>query len=241
MGMHVIVHGRDEGRGAEVVQEIERAGGTARFYRADFGSFADVRALGEAILRDYDRIDVLVNNAGFGRAPEERLVTQDGLELRLQVNHLAHFLLTRMLLPTIVESAPARIVNVASGAQNPIDFSDVMLEREFDGGRAYGQSKLAQIMFTFDLAEELAGTGVLVNALHPATFMDTAMVQRAGIEPQSTVDEGAEPVMNLITNPDVGTGGYFNQMRPARAHAQAYDAEARRRLWELSEELTGVR
>jgi NAD(P)-dependent dehydrogenase (short-subunit alcohol dehydrogenase family) len=141
----------------------------------------------------------------------------------------------------IVESAPARIVNVASGAQNPIDFDNVMLEREFDGGRAYGQSKLAQIMFTFDLAEELEGTGVLVNALHPATFMDTAMVQRAGIEPQSTVDEGAEPVMNLVTNPDVGTGGYFNQMRPARAHAQAYDVDARRRLWELSEELTGAR
>jgi NAD(P)-dependent dehydrogenase (short-subunit alcohol dehydrogenase family) len=241
MGMHVIVHGRDEERGAAVVDEIERAGGTARFYRADFGSFAEVRALGDAILRDYDRIHVLVNNAGVGRAPNERMVTQDGLELRLQVNHLAHFLLTRMLLPTIVESAPARIVNVASGAQNPIDFDNVMLEREFDGGRAYGQSKLAQIMFTFDLAEELEGTGVLVNALHPATFMNTAMVQRAGIEPQSTVDEGAEPVMNLITNEDVGTGGYFNQMRPARANAQAYDADARRRLWELSQELTGAR
>ena len=239
-GMHVIVHGRDAERGAEVVAEIERAGGTARFYRADFGSFAEVRALGEAILRDYDRLHVLVNNAGFGRAPNERMVTQDGHELRLQVNHLAHFLLTSMVLPTIVESAPARIVNVASGSQIPIDFDDVMLEREFDGGRAYSQSKLAQIMFTFDLAEELAGTGVLVNALHPATFMDTAMVQRAGIEPQSTVAEGAEPVMNLITSPDVGTGGYYNQMTPARANAQAYDPEARRKLWELSEELTGA-
>lgn len=240
MGMHVIVHGRDQERGMEVVAEIERAGGTARFYQADFGSFAQVRALGEAVLRDYDRIDLLINNAGFGRAPNERMVTQDGHELRLQVNHLAHFLLTHMLLPTVIESAPARIVNVASGAQNPIDFANVMLEREFEGGRAYGQSKLAQIMFTFDLAEELAGTGVLVNALHPATFMDTAMVQRAGIAPQSTVDEGADPVMNLVTG-DVGSGGYFNQMRPARANAQAYDLEARRQLRELSEELTGIR
>jgi NAD(P)-dependent dehydrogenase (short-subunit alcohol dehydrogenase family) len=240
MGMHVIVHGRDAARGMEVVAEIERAGGTARFYQADFASFAQVRALGTAVLRDYDRIDVLINNAGFGRAPNERMVTQDGHELRLQVNHLAHFLLTKMLLPTIIESAPARIVNVASGAQNPIDFDNVMLERGFDGGRAYGQSKLAQIMFTFDLAEELAGTGVLVNALHPATFMDTAMVQRAGIAPQSTVDEGAEPVMNLVTG-DVGSGGYFNQMRPARANAQAYDLDARRQLRELSERLTGVR
>jgi NAD(P)-dependent dehydrogenase (short-subunit alcohol dehydrogenase family) len=240
MGMHVIVHGRDAERGAEVVAEVEQAGGTARFYRADFGSFAEVRALGDSILRDYDRLHVLVNNAGFGRAPNERMVTQDGHELRLQVNHLAHFLLTRMLLPTIIASAPARIVNVASGAQNQIDFDNVMLESEFDGGRAYGQSKLAQIMFTFDLAEELAGTGVLVNALHPATFMDTAMVQRAGIEPQSTVDEGAEPVMNLITSPDVGSGGYFNQMTPARANVQAYDIFARQQLRELSEELTGA-
>jgi NAD(P)-dependent dehydrogenase (short-subunit alcohol dehydrogenase family) len=241
MDMFVVVHGRSEERGREVVAEIEAAGGDARFYRADFGSFAETRAFGEAVLRDFDRLDVLVNNAGFGRAPNERMVSQDGLEFRFQVNHLSHFMLTRMWLPLLIDSAPSRIVNVSSGAQTPIDFDDVMLERgEFDGGRAYAQSKLAQIMFTIDLAEELAGTGVSVNALHPATFMDTRMVERAGIEPRSTVDEGADPVMNLITE-DVGTGGYFNQFRPAQANAQAYDAEARRRLRELSEELTGVR
>jgi NAD(P)-dependent dehydrogenase (short-subunit alcohol dehydrogenase family) len=239
---HVVVHGRDRGRGEEVVAEIERAGGTAKFYAADFASLADVRALGESILRDHDRIHVLVNNAGIGPAPNERRVTHDGHELRFQVNYLAHFLLTRLLLPTMVESAPARIVNVSSGAQNRIDFDDVMLERGFDGWRAYGQSKLAQIMLTFDLAEELAREpGVLVNALHPATFMDTGMVERAGIRPASTVDEGAGPVMNLITNPNVGTGGFFDQTSPARADAQAYDAEARRRLRELSQRLTGQR
>jgi NAD(P)-dependent dehydrogenase (short-subunit alcohol dehydrogenase family) len=240
MGMFVVVHGRSEERGREVVAEIRAAGGAARFYRADFGSFAETRAFGEAVLRDLDRIDVLVNNAGFGRAPNERMVSQDGLEFRLQVNHLSHFMLTRMWLPLLRESAPSRIVNVSSGAQTPIDFDDVMLERgTFDGGRAYAQSKLAQIMFTLDLAEELEGTGVIVNALHPATFMDTRMVERAGIEPQSTVDEGADAVMQLITG-DVGSGGYFNGLRAARANAQAYDEEARRRLRELSEELTGV-
>jgi len=241
MGMFVVVHGRDEARGAEVVADIEAAGGKARFYRADFASFAETRAFGEAVLRDYDRIDVLVNNAGFGRAPNERMVSQDGLEFRFQVNHLSHFMLTHMWMPLLHAAAPSRIVNVSSGAQERIDFDDVMLERgTFDGGRAYAQSKLAQVMFTIDLAQELEGSGVIVNALHPATFMDTRMVERAGIEPRSTVDEGANAVMHLVMD-DVGTGGYFNGLRPARANAQAYDEEARRRLRELSEELTGIR
>ena len=241
MGMFVVVHGRDEERGRAVVAEIEAAGGRARFYQADFGSFAETRAFGEAVLRDYDRLDVLVNNAGFGRAPNERMESEDGLEFRLQVNHLSHFMLTHMWMPLLRASAPARIVNVSSGAQQAIDFDDVMLERgPFDGGRAYAQSKLAQIMFTVDLAEELEGTGIVVNALHPATFMDTRMVERAGIEPRSTVDEGADAVMQLVTE-DVGSGGYFNGLRPARADAQAYDEDARRRLRELSEELTGIR
>jgi NAD(P)-dependent dehydrogenase (short-subunit alcohol dehydrogenase family) len=238
LGYHVVVHGRDRERGSQVVRAIEQAGGTARFYRADFADLEEVRALGEALLADYERVHLLVNNAGVGPAPNQRLVTEDGHELRFQVNYLAHFLLTRLLLPRLVESAPARIVNVSSGSQTPIDFENVMLEREFDGWRAYGQSKLAQIMLTFDLTEELAGADVLVNALHPATFMETAMVRDAGIRPQSTVEEGAEPVMRLLTAPDVGTGGFFDQTTPARAHPQAYDVEARRRLREISERLT---
>jgi NAD(P)-dependent dehydrogenase (short-subunit alcohol dehydrogenase family) len=192
------------------------------------------------VLRDFERIDVLINNAGFGRAPEERMVSDDGLEFRFQVNHLSHFMLTEMWMPLLRAGTRARIVNVASGAQEPIDFDDVMLERNFSGGRAYAQSKLAQILFTIDLAERLQGTGIVVNALHPATYMDTRMVQRAGLTPRATVDEGADAVMHLVTD-DVGTGGYFNEMQPARANAQAYDADARARLWALSEALTGVR
>jgi len=240
MSMFVVVHGRSEERGREVVAEIEAAGGSARFYQADFGAFAQTRAFGEAVLRDFDRLDVLINNAGFGRAPDERMVSQDGLEFRFQVNHLSHFMLTEMWLPLLRASAPARIVNVSSGAQQAIDFDDVMIERGFDGGRAYAQSKLAQILFTIELAGRLEGTGIVVNALHPATYMDTRMVQRAGLTPLATVDEGADAVMHLVTD-DVGSGGYFNGTRPARANDQAYDAEARARLWALSEALTGVR
>jgi len=149
-------------------------------------------------------------------------------------------MLTEMWLPLLRASAPARIVNVSSGAQQAIDFDDVMIERGFDGGRAYAQSKLAQILFTIELAGRLEGTGIVVNALHPATYMDTRMVQRAGLTPLATVDEGADAVMHLVTD-DVGSGGYFNGTRPARANDQAYDAEARARLWALSEALTGVR
>ena len=182
LGHFVIVHGRNRERGMAVVDAIQSEGvGNARFYAADLASFDQVREFGGTILRDYDRLDVLVNNAGFGSAPDERMVTEDGHEFRFQVNHLSHFLLTRMFLPRLRENAPSRIVNVSSGAQQPIDFDDVMIENNFSGGRAYAQSKLAQVMFTIDLAEELAGTDVVVNALHPATYMDTGMVRRLSL------------------------------------------------------------
>lgn len=241
-GMHVIVHGRDRERGLEVVAEIAREGkGSARFYAADFASFEQVRALGRAILNDYDRLDVLVNNAGFGSAPDERLVTQDGHEYRFQVNYLSHYLLTRLLLPRLVAAAPSRLVNVSSLAQTPIDFDDVMIERGFSGGRAYGQSKLAQVMFTIDLAAELRDRRVVVTALHPATYMPTGMVARAGVEPRSTIDEGADAVMQLVVSPDVETGGFFAGLRPGRANQQAYDPKARAALKTLSDTLTGLR
>ncbi len=158
-GDHVIVHGRNEERGAAVVAAINAAGpGSARFYRADFASLGEVRQFAETLLADYDRMDILINNAGFGSAPDERWVTEDGHEYRFQVNYLSTFLLTHMLMPRLLDSTPSRIVNVSSGAQAPIDFDDVMIENDFSGRRAYAQSKLAQIMFTHDLAEELAGT-----------------------------------------------------------------------------------
>ncbi|MCY4646198.1 MAG: SDR family NAD(P)-dependent oxidoreductase [Gammaproteobacteria bacterium] len=241
-GDHVIVHGRNEERGAEVVDAINAEGpGNARFYRADLASLADVRRFAETLLADYGRLDLLINNAGFGSAPDERLLTEDGHEYRFQVNYLSTFLLTHMLMPRLLDSAPARIVNVSSGAQTPIDFTDVMIENDFSGRRAYAQSKLAQVMFTHDLAEELEGTGIVVGSLHPATYMPTGMVRRAGVEPRSTIDEGADAVMQLVDSDDYESGQYFSGLRPTRANDQAYDAGARARLKRLSQELTGIR
>jgi NAD(P)-dependent dehydrogenase (short-subunit alcohol dehydrogenase family) len=238
-GDHVIVHGRDLERGSALVAEIEEQGsGSARFYTAELGSFDEVRALAKAILRDYDRLDVLVNNAGIWLEGPRRL-SDDGLELHFQVNYLSGFLLTRELLPLLRQSAPARIVNVSSAAQRMIDFDDVMLEEGYSDGRAYAQSKLAQVMFTVDLAAELEGTGVTANALHPATMMDTDMVLERGARARTSVDEGTEAVIYLVNGTDLGSGLYFNQMTPAQGNTQAHDEAARARLRALAERLTG--
>jgi NAD(P)-dependent dehydrogenase (short-subunit alcohol dehydrogenase family) len=157
------------------------------------------------------------------------------------VNYLSTFLLTHMLMPRLRSSVPSRIVNVSSLAQSPIDFDDVMIENNFSGGRAYGQSKLAQIMFTFDLDEELDGTGIMVNSLHPATYMPTGMVLRAGAQPRATIDEGADAVMQLVVSEEIEGGQFFRGLVPARANSQAYDMQARANLKALSQELTGVR
>jgi NAD(P)-dependent dehydrogenase (short-subunit alcohol dehydrogenase family) len=158
------------------------------------------------------------------------------------VNYLSGSLLTLLLLPLLRTSAPARIVNVASAGQQEIDFDDVMLTRGYSGGRAYRQSKLAQILFSFDLAVALKGTDVTVNCLHPSTFMDTTMVRQAGTTPISTVDDGAEAILNLAIAPatEGRSGLYFNVLREARANAQAYDAKARAKLRALSLRLAGL-
>ncbi|HEY8481124.1 MAG TPA: SDR family NAD(P)-dependent oxidoreductase [Spirillospora sp.] len=231
-GATVLVHGRDDERGAAALRRI---GGRAFWYRADLASLAETRAFAEAVRADHPRLDVLVNNAGIG-GPAAREESRDGHELTFQVNYLAGYLLTRLLLPTLVASAPARIVNVSSAGQQPIDFDDVMLTRGYEPMRAYMQSKLAQILFTVDLAEELAGTGVTANALHPATYMPTKMVT----SPISTLEEGVEATHRLVTDPalDDVSGRYYNGLKESRAAAQAYDPDARARLREISEQLT---
>jgi NAD(P)-dependent dehydrogenase (short-subunit alcohol dehydrogenase family) len=245
-GAAVALHGRDDAKGEATVRELrERTGNQRlRWFRADFASLDEVRALAGRIESEIDRVDVLVNNAGIGTnlPGGGRSVSRDGYELRLQVNYLAHYLLTRSLLPKLEASAPARIVNVSSAGQAPIDFGDVMLERSYSGGQAYGQSKLAQIMFTIDLAEELRGTGVTANALHPATFMPTKIVLAGGVDPVSTLEQGVAATMRLVASPELDevSGRYFNGMREARPDPQAADPSARRRLRELSDQLTGL-
>jgi NAD(P)-dependent dehydrogenase (short-subunit alcohol dehydrogenase family) len=243
-GARVLVHGRNQERGERLVVEIKEGGGTAEFLAADLAALAEVRRLADAVRQRTDRLDILVNNAGIGTGGEgaPRQTSADEHELRFAVNYLAGFLLTRLLLPLLASSVPARIVNVASAGQQAIDFSDVMLTRGYSGTRAYRQSKLAQIMFTIDLAAELRGSGVTVNALHPATYMDTSMVRQAGVVPRSSVKEGAEAILNLALSPALEgqSGLYFNGQREARADAQAYDPEARRRLKAISLELTGL-
>ena len=242
-GVRVLVHGRDRERGDRIVTEIVDNGGTAEFLAADLGALVEVRRLADAVQERADRLEILINNAGIGTAGAERQTSADGYELRFAVNYLAGFYLTRLLLPLLKRSAPARIVNVSSAGQQAIDFSDVMLTRGYSGARAYCQSKLAQILFTIDLAHELEGSGVTVNCLHPATYMNTTMVRRAGVKPWSTVEEGAEAILNLVFAPALEgrSGLYFNGLREAQADRQAYDAEARQRLRALSLEMTGVR
>jgi NAD(P)-dependent dehydrogenase (short-subunit alcohol dehydrogenase family) len=242
----VLVHGRDPERGEQTLAELREQSRTDRhrLYLADYAALDEVRALGESILSEQDELHALVNNAGIGTAlPGEgrRMESRDGYELRFQVNYLAEFLLTAMLSPLLVRSRPARIVNVSSAGQMPIDFDDVMLERDYNPVRAYCQSKLAQVMHTFDLAEQVAGDEVTANCLHPATFMPTKMVFAARGSAVSTLEEGVEATLRLVVDPSLDgvSGRYFNGRREQRADAQAYDLEARRKLRELSERLTG--
>lgn len=244
-GAKVLIHGRDSARAKTLIDEIVKAGHAApAFYQADLSSMAGTRQLAEAVRRDHERLDVFVSNAGIGSQNDgpQRQESADGHELRFAVNYLSGFLLAYLLLPLLKAAAPSRIVNVASLGQHPIDFDDVMITRGYSGSRAYAQSKLSQIMFTIDLAEELKASRITINSLHPATYMNTTMVRAGGIAPMSTVEQGGAAILHLVAGDDVAnrSGLFFNGMNEARANPQAYDADARKRLRELSLKLAGL-
>ncbi len=245
MGATVVVHGLNEQRGQQIAAEITKKGpGRAVFVRGDLGSLDEVRALAKRVRADYPRLNLLINNAGiFGAADAARRESKDGYETLFAVNYLSHFLLTRELLPALEAGAPARIVNVASVGQRAINFDDIMMKSGFSTANAYSQSKLAQIMFTITLSETLDPKKITVNSLHPATLMNTPMVAGMGRQPMSTVEDGADAVMQLAVGTALNgrTGLYFNQKEETRANAQAYDASARKRLWDESVRLVGAR
>lgn len=244
-GVRLLLHGRDRERLAATAAEVGALGdlGTPPTMVADLAELAEVRRLADEVAERTDRLDVLVSNAGIGFGlPEghERAVSRDGYELRFAVNYLAGFLLTVKLLELLRRSAPARIVYVASLGQHPIDFDDLMLERDYSGTRAYGQSKLAQIMSGFELAGRLAPEEVTVNSLHPATFMPTKMVLEEMGRSVDRLETGVAAVRRLVVSPELAgvTGRFFDRTVEARPHPQAYDDAARAELWRRSLELT---
>jgi NAD(P)-dependent dehydrogenase (short-subunit alcohol dehydrogenase family) len=239
-GWQVLAHGRDPVRVADSCAEL---GGGARGLVADLARLGDVRELAAQVGAEVPRLDVLVNNAGigFGAPGEVRQVSADGHELRFAVNYLAPVLLTRLLVPLLTASAPSRIVNVGSLGQVAFDPADAEFEHGYNGVDAYRRSKLALAAFTFGLAGELDPATVTVNCLHPATFMNTAMVRQGGITPVSTVQDGGEATMRLITDPalDGVTGQFFDGLRTSRALPEAYDRQFRAKLGEVTGRMLG--
>lgn len=241
-GAHVIVHGRNAERGQALVDEINKAGvGTAKFVGADFASLEAVRGFADTIAKDYPKLDLLVNNAGIGLADDHpRETSADGYELHWAVNYLAGWVLIHRLRPALEAAAPSRIVNVASLSADPIDFDDVNLEQPGAVIRAYGQSKLAQVSMTAELAAGFAADGITMISVHPATMMDTTMIKKLDLPPRTSVDEGRIAVMSLITAPTLEAGAFYVGAKRGTPHAQAGDAQARAKLVALSAEQTGV-
>ncbi|MBI1757617.1 MAG: SDR family NAD(P)-dependent oxidoreductase [Actinobacteria bacterium] len=254
LGMRVVVVGRDRGRGEAVLADIAREGSgpAADLLLADLASLADVRRLAGEVLGRYQRLDVLINNAGVLLSRREE--TPDGLERMFAVNYLAPFLLTNLLRPLLERSAPARVINVTSLAQRSakIDFEDLQAARGFRSMRVYGQSKLADLVFSYELARRLAGTGVTANVFEPglvATSMPrrqrgvSGAVMRLLLPVMSSPERAARTAIHLASSPDVAatTGAFLSSKgRPATPSKVARDQDVAARLWRVSEELTGL-
>jgi NAD(P)-dependent dehydrogenase (short-subunit alcohol dehydrogenase family) len=242
-GAHLILHGRNAEKLEQVTKTLRSEIPNSSFETelADFESLRQVDQMATRILEKHQALQVLVNNAGIGAgfANRQRAVTRDGLEARFAVNYLAGYHLTKRLIPLLKTAAPARVVNIASLAQHPIDFANFQLEHEFDSLRAYGQSKLAQIMHAFDLAAELEHSGVTVNALHPSSLMPTNMVLEGWTRTIDTLESGVTATVRLATGTDVAgiTGQFFNKLVVGEPDQQAFDLSVRAHLREVSDHL----
>jgi NAD(P)-dependent dehydrogenase (short-subunit alcohol dehydrogenase family) len=253
-GATVVLAVRNESKAKRAVANIRQEAGHDRvdYLIVDFASQASIRQMAAIFLARYDRLDILINN--HGKVNILRRETADGIEETFAVNHLGYFLLTNLLLERIIQSAPARIINISSGSHRDgrIDFDNLQLQEGYSWNRAYGNSKLANILFTIELAERLEGTAVTANSLHPGWVatnigannvpifgrLGKAIINLTAISPE----KGAETTLYLATSPDVAnvSGQYFYKCKPARPTAAAQDKAVARRLWEVSERLVGL-
>ena len=256
MGASVVMVGRDRGRGEAALAEIKEksANPSVDLMLADLSSQEEVRRLADVFKEAYPRLDVLINNAGLFRG--ERITTADGIETTFAVNHLAYFLLTKLLLDVLKASAPSRIVNVSSGEQRngTIDFDDLQGEKGYRGAKAYSQSKLATVLFTYELARRLEGTGVSANCLHPGGRIPVRTNFGSGVSGvlgfmvralrplMISPEKGAETSIYLASSPEVEglSGRCFVKKAEARSSDVSYDKRLARRLWEVSADLTKV-
>src|SRR5919106_4071638 len=252
MGASVVMVGRDQGKGEAVMAEIKQKSNNASvdLMLADLSSQEEIRRLADEFKEAYPRLDVLINNAGLFRS--KRITTADGMEMTFAVNHLACFLLTKLLLDVLKASSPSRIVNVSSGdhSNGTIDFDDLQGEKGYKGPKAYSQSKLANVLFTYELARRLEGTGVTANCLHPGAGVRTnlgsgvsgvfGLTVRALRPLMKSPEKGAETSIYLASSPEVEglSGRYFVKKGETRSSDMSYDERLARRLWEVSAQLT---
>ncbi|TKG93981.1 SDR family NAD(P)-dependent oxidoreductase [Puteibacter caeruleilacunae] len=238
-GHSLLLHGRNPKRGEALIKQIiDETGNTnLKYYNADFAELAQIKQLAQEVIANEERLDVLINNAGLGIEPSKR-ISEDGNEMLWQVNYLGTYIMTKLLKPLLKRSAPARIVQVASAGQSPLDFEDINQENNWSGMQAYCQSKLAQVMLAVELADEYLEDGITINALHPASMMPTKIVQF----PMDTIPDGVRSVTRLALNSSLTntSGKYFFKRTQENADAMAYDSDARNKLMELSKEMTGV-
>ncbi|PKH87524.1 SDR family NAD(P)-dependent oxidoreductase [Colwellia sp. Bg11-28] len=246
-GATVLIHGRSINKINDTVESIKETTGNVQVYgyHADLSALVQIRHLAEEILSDHPKLDVLINNAGVGPGPSEkqfmRTISEEGYELRFAVNYLATAMLCELLLPALTLTQ-GRIINIASAAQRPLKFDDLMMKNAFNASSAYAQSKLAVVMFSTFFAEQIRDEGITINALDPGSFLNTRMVQQAYGGSNNSPESGALAQLFLACAPELNgvTGQYFTQLRPDRANEQAYNLTAQKRLWALTKQLIAI-